>query len=46
MSDLLTHEEYVALASSLDLPKSPFIDGIGPNNIPQSEKKYSSTFAS
>ena len=27
MSDLLTHEEYVALASSLDLPKSPFIDG-------------------
>ena len=27
MSDLLTHEEYVALASSLELPKSPFIDG-------------------
>ena len=35
MSDLLTHEEYVALAISLDLPKSPFIDdkyrkGAGP----------------
>ena len=27
MSDLLTHEEYVGLASSLDLPKSPFING-------------------
>ena len=27
MSYLLTHEEYVALASSLELPKSPFIDG-------------------
>ena len=26
MSDLLTYEECVALASSLDLPKSPFID--------------------
>ena len=27
MSDLLTHKEYVALASSFDLPKGPFIDG-------------------
>ncbi len=27
MSDLLTHEEYVALAADLDLPKTPFVDG-------------------
>ncbi len=27
MSDLLTHEEYSAIAKSLDLPRSAFIDG-------------------
>ncbi len=27
MSDLLTREEYGAIASSLDLPRAPFIDG-------------------
>ncbi|MDW3224791.1 MAG: aldehyde dehydrogenase [Paracoccaceae bacterium] len=27
MSDLLTHAEYQAIAQSLDLPKTPFIDG-------------------
>lgn len=27
MSDLLTHDEYKALAANLDLPKTPFVDG-------------------
>ena len=27
MSDLLTHEEYAAIAASLDLPRAAFIDG-------------------
>ena len=27
MSDLLTHEEYAAIAASLDFPRAAFIDG-------------------
>ena len=27
MSDLLTHEEYISIASNLDLPRAAFIDG-------------------
>ena len=27
MSDLLTHEEYAAIAASLDFPHAAFIDG-------------------
>ncbi|QGX97097.1 aldehyde dehydrogenase [Roseovarius faecimaris] len=27
MSDLLTHDEYKAIAADLDLPKTPFVDG-------------------
>ena len=27
MSDLLTRDEYVAIAKSLDAPRAPFVDG-------------------
>ena len=36
MTDLLTRDEYAAIASELDLPRMPYIDGrFGPGNGPE-----------